>query len=92
MSSLSRCDDIMIFGYYDVNGDVMGRGVDVIDELEIISHAYLCCIGIGEQPVIIAFAATDAVSFAVVCHPGDYNKFDFRYRGDVIALRLLDVK
>ena len=85
-------DDVVAFGDDDINTDIMRLGIDFVDKLEIVTHPHLTFPTVGQQPVVIAFTATDAVADAVIGHSRDYYHLHIADRSGVVAGRLFDVK
>lgn len=85
--------DVAAFGDYDVDFHVVGFGVNVVvNQLEVVSYTYFHGMSLGEQTVVIAFAAADAVAVTVVCYAGHNHQLYLVDVGHVVAGRLLYVE
>lgn len=70
----------------------MRVGIDFVNKLEIVAHAYLGGFCFSQQAVIISFASAHSVAAAVISYGGNYHKLDIVNIFNVVAGGFLDVE
>ena len=80
------------FGDDIVYGDIMRLTVYLVKDLKIICDSNFDSPGVVQEPVVISFAATDTIAFAVVGYGGHDYHIDIGDVGEVIAIGLLNIK